>query len=243
MKKENKGITLIALIITIIVLLILAVVTISAVNEGSIFAHANNAATRYNAAATEENSLLTNYLVEMALHDGEAQNPQGEGEGEEEDSIVGTYTNIPDSSINIILNDDNTWSFSTVSDKYEYENNVLSIIYNNSVIGQCNVVKINGTTAFYSDAMTFGGFLFAKDPSKIERSVFSEEKSEITCKGWKYIFRTDGTYGRYQGTTPTTDNDGNYGIYSGFEDYILIGSASTDWYKFTSDTTMESLNG
>ena len=45
--KQNKAITLIALIITIIVLLILAVVTISAVNEGSIFAHANNAATRY----------------------------------------------------------------------------------------------------------------------------------------------------------------------------------------------------
>ena len=45
--KEQKGITLIALIITIVVLLILAVVTISAVNEGSIFAHANNAATRY----------------------------------------------------------------------------------------------------------------------------------------------------------------------------------------------------
>ena len=53
--KENNGITLIALIITIIVLLILAVVTISAVNEGGIFAHANNAATKYNAAATEEN--------------------------------------------------------------------------------------------------------------------------------------------------------------------------------------------
>ena len=52
--KENKGITLIALIITIIVLLILAVVTINAVNEGSIFAHANNAVTKYNAAATEE---------------------------------------------------------------------------------------------------------------------------------------------------------------------------------------------
>ena len=69
--KENKGITLIALIITIIVLLILAVVTINAVNEGSIFAHANNAVTRYNAAAAEENTMISNYLLEIAKHDGE----------------------------------------------------------------------------------------------------------------------------------------------------------------------------
>ena len=69
MKKENKGITLIALIITIVVLLILAVVTISAVNEGSIFAHANNAATKYNAAATEENTLIKDYIEKMAEYD------------------------------------------------------------------------------------------------------------------------------------------------------------------------------
>ena len=68
-KKENKGITLIALIITIIVLLILAVVTITAVNEGNIFAHANNAVTRYNVAATEENTMISNYLTEMAKYD------------------------------------------------------------------------------------------------------------------------------------------------------------------------------
>ena len=63
--KENKAITLVALIITIIVLLILAVVTITAVSEGNIFNHANNAATRYNAAATEENALLSNLLSDM----------------------------------------------------------------------------------------------------------------------------------------------------------------------------------
>ena len=71
--KENKGITLIALIITIIVLLILAVVTISAVNEGNIFAHANNAVTKYNSAATEENSFVANYLTEMGKYDGETK--------------------------------------------------------------------------------------------------------------------------------------------------------------------------
>ncbi len=60
--KENKGITLVALIITIIVLLILAVVTINAVNEGSLFAHANNAATAYSQRAEEENSIISSYI-------------------------------------------------------------------------------------------------------------------------------------------------------------------------------------
>ena len=83
-----------------------------------------------------------------------------------------------------------------------------------------------------------------KDTTKLERRAFDTEKSEITCTNteWKYVFRTDGTYGKYQGTDVTTSNDGNYGIYSGLEGYILIGTASTDWYKFTSDTTIEFLN-
>ncbi len=63
--RENKGITLIALIITIIVLLILAAVTISAVNEGNLFSHANNAATAYSEAATEENTMISRYLEYM----------------------------------------------------------------------------------------------------------------------------------------------------------------------------------
>ena len=85
--KENKGITLIALIITIIVLLILAVVTISAVNEGNIFAHANNAVTRYNVAATEENTMISNYLTEMEKYDRDLQKISGG----EIDEIIGTW--------------------------------------------------------------------------------------------------------------------------------------------------------
>ena len=63
--RGQKGITLVALIITIIVLLILAVVTISAVSQGEIFNHANNAATRYNQASIEENAIVTNALSLM----------------------------------------------------------------------------------------------------------------------------------------------------------------------------------
>ncbi len=67
--RKDKGITLVALIITIIVLLILAVVTISAVNEGSLFLHANNAATAYSEKASEENALITDYSKELSKYD------------------------------------------------------------------------------------------------------------------------------------------------------------------------------
>ena len=69
--KNQKGITLIALIITIILLLILAIVTISAVNEGNIFAHANNAATKYQEEAAKENALIANLLSDMEKYTGE----------------------------------------------------------------------------------------------------------------------------------------------------------------------------
>ena len=68
MKKTNtqKGITLIALIITIIVLIILAVVTIGAVDgEDGIIAHAEDARDKYNAAKTNEQAILSNYLAKI----------------------------------------------------------------------------------------------------------------------------------------------------------------------------------
>ena len=52
--KNQKGITLIALIITIVVLLILAVVTIRAVQGDGIIEHAKNATQRYSKAQISE---------------------------------------------------------------------------------------------------------------------------------------------------------------------------------------------
>jgi len=63
--KNQRGITLIALIITIILLLILAVVTISAVNEGSLFAHANNASTKYKAESEIENGVIDSLISKV----------------------------------------------------------------------------------------------------------------------------------------------------------------------------------
>ncbi len=64
-RKEQKGITLIALIITIIVLLILAMVTIKIALEGGIIKHAENAAEEYQQAQTNELEQLNNAEEKM----------------------------------------------------------------------------------------------------------------------------------------------------------------------------------
>ena len=56
--KQNNGITLIALILTIIVLMILAVVAISAVNDGGIIQHAQDAKNEHTIAQEKEEILL-----------------------------------------------------------------------------------------------------------------------------------------------------------------------------------------
>ena len=58
--KEQKGITLVALVITIIVLLILAMVSISLVMKTGIINRSNNAVTAYNKAQTNEIQQLNN---------------------------------------------------------------------------------------------------------------------------------------------------------------------------------------
>lgn len=61
--KNQKGITLVSLVITIVVLLILAGVAISiVVNENGIFGHATNAATQWNAAVQNEQTQVQNAL-------------------------------------------------------------------------------------------------------------------------------------------------------------------------------------
>jgi len=60
--KEQRGITLIALIITIVVLLILAAVAISSIQNDGILHYAQNAADSWNKAAQNEAGILDSYL-------------------------------------------------------------------------------------------------------------------------------------------------------------------------------------
>ena len=68
MKKtvDQKGITLLALIITVIVLLILAVVTISAIKNDGIMQHAQNAKNKYMTNKDKEEYTLDYYELYVA---------------------------------------------------------------------------------------------------------------------------------------------------------------------------------
>ncbi len=64
--KQQKGITLIALIITIVVLLILAAVAISSIQNDGILHYAQNAADSWNKAQENEQAMLGDYLNHIA---------------------------------------------------------------------------------------------------------------------------------------------------------------------------------
>ena len=59
---NNRGITLIALVITIIVMLILVAVTINVARDGKLFVHAANAVKETKRAIEEENAILNDEL-------------------------------------------------------------------------------------------------------------------------------------------------------------------------------------
>lgn len=65
-KTNEKGITLVALVVTIIILLILAGVSISLVfNSEGLFEKANSAASKYDMSKNEEQEYLTNAVTTM----------------------------------------------------------------------------------------------------------------------------------------------------------------------------------
>lgn len=66
MLRQEKGITLVALIITIIVLVILAAVSIAAVYQSNIVGYAVNGAQNYATEAGKENKILENTAAIMS---------------------------------------------------------------------------------------------------------------------------------------------------------------------------------
>lgn len=60
MLKNQKGITLVALVITIVILIILATVSITLAFNGGLVGHAESGADAYKAAAEDESKQITN---------------------------------------------------------------------------------------------------------------------------------------------------------------------------------------
>lgn len=110
---NNKGITLVALVITIIVLLILAGVAINlAMDSNGLFAKANEAVTKWNASVAEEDRIMQNILEQMNEINGETipeVTPEvtlsaTSGEVEEESTLVIT------ASLNVTATENIVWT-------------------------------------------------------------------------------------------------------------------------------------
>ena len=162
--KENKGITLVALIITIIILLILAVVTISSVNEGKLFAHANNAATMYQERQKEENQILYELL-------GKIPNKTNDQEKtEDNDPLIGK----------------------TITEYYISENNVVSDVLVTDFNGKTCTYK--GVKGIEYEMNYEEGKLTIKDqtnPTAIEVAYMTENGNIIAILENK-LLTTDG---------------------------------------------------
>lgn len=66
MLKNQKGITLVSLVITIVVMILLAAVAVSIViSDGSVTDHATNAGTQWNAAVNTEQNAVDNALLHL----------------------------------------------------------------------------------------------------------------------------------------------------------------------------------
>ena len=139
--KEQKGITLVALIITVIVLIILAMVTINAVSDGGIIGYAKNAVEKHRGQFYEYYDWELGYVGEY--RDGAVQN---------ETSILDYYSKYLESNGSKISyrNVQNNRNFTTLTIEYleekitdggEYKLNILK--EDNSVVSQGNILSYN----------------------------------------------------------------------------------------------------
>ncbi len=122
-QRNDKGITLVALIITIIILVILAAVSISAVYNSKIVDYAVNGATGYAGEAVKENEIMsgTESLIDSTVKKiedilGGKTPPQEESLGEQFKDKIGAYVDYKPA-------DTNPTTYSTTQDGAERSGN------------------------------------------------------------------------------------------------------------------------
>ena len=91
MKINEKGITLVALIMTIVVLLILSVVAITAISDTELVAKTNSAVNQWQQAEKDEGTTLNSYLDYINIYGGGCSHSWKWG-SEQSNYYVGNYT-------------------------------------------------------------------------------------------------------------------------------------------------------
>jgi len=148
--REQKAITLVALIITIVVLLILALVTINAVRGDGIIGKAQHAKEEYQKKSDEEQSTLEGYLAYLEKNAPGGSSSDGTENGGEDNSQEGTENNNSNTEVR---GEEKTFSWNniilTIGDKVAY--NELS---NGEKTHSISYIENGGTSSSDSQTLT-----------------------------------------------------------------------------------------
>ena len=141
--KQNKAITLVALVVTVIVLLILATITILELKNTKLFSKTVEARNEYKQASGEENNTLDDYTNKISSV-GKENRKDGKNDTTEPDLTIYNYT-----ATGMVEYDAGSWT-------QEEINQLKSLnLYN------INVEKAASSTSGLN--LTFGGFTYKGD--------------------------------------------------------------------------------
>ena len=209
--KNNKGITLVALVITIIILLILAMVSISLVMNTRIINHANNAVTSYKEAEENEQKQLDSILSVIGKYIKPSDsNNQG---GSTESGGTGSNNTTSDNTVNNPSTDTEWWKL-TEKEATEIEDigSGTYLIADNGISGSHEGTRIvilapNNEVVILTAPNEEYIFFMSEE---IAAGILGSETNYDLYKWYKVIF--DNSYNiqsveEYTGTSPIQKNE------------------------------------
>ena len=231
--KQQKGITLIALIITIVVLLILAAVAISSIQNDGILHYAQNAADNWNKAQANEQAMLgdyMNYLNNMGSSSttSSAWTQNGTTVTNGPTTLtVGDYVNYVSGVEG--YNDTNGWRVLGAKDGQ------ILLLSTNFVEEEYELFGaddyLNGISKLDGVCAPYGNGQYA-DSSKT-RSINVDDINRVTG----YNPRNTGVYDPTQSGTGTPYEDGGIYEYENEVTYTLAYDDENDYYVINSTGT------
>lgn len=225
MKKESRGITLIALIITIIVMLILVGVTINVISNIGIIDKAQEAASKTNKAQDEEKEFLATWEIQGSREELLKKYPVGNVEFtvRTDPFLVLENLNIID-LYEYILEEYYDSSYETLTlEKAIKAVNKLVQIYGPEVEDVVYKYPQMEDTTTYWEKLTDTVYLKQEDGTLIE--VSEEDNMKLAVIGTSYFYSEDYNSKREERQYIMTINNGRYILYAAKADKETIGSS------------------
>ena len=238
MKKQNKGITLIALVITVIVLLILAGITINlTIGQDGILKRAEEAGKNYVEAAENEKTQLDEFLNET---DNIIANVTSGGTGNKEPEVPKEWSNVYATTQKDNYTDKAGkkatipagYQVSLKTGQTEIETGLVirnATDKNEFVWVPCTIDGANGSIKY--DRYSFGSF----SNSGYSETMPSDEQTSVNTYGGYYIGRYESGVAGFD-TEVSKTNSGNLEEWTGYTNGTLVIKANQQvWNYITRD--------